>query len=289
MEIPCGDFGSQGTSSLASMGPCSVEHGNADGRRVRHHGSVCFNGAMLRRAWKFNWLIERSTVSMSFNGAMLRRAWKYDDVAIGGHWVNASMGPCSVEHGNPRVVDVSTRCSPSFNGAMLRRAWKSLGLEYVIRRYGSFNGAMLRRAWKYSVMVVCVLVKRSRFNGAMLRRAWKCTAMGLCGDYKRASMGPCSVEHGNLAEDAAKIREEFASMGPCSVEHGNSKAVEATKDTSEQASMGPCSVEHGNCGSVDLGIIGYNASMGPCSVEHGNLVNPQPIDKLPKLQWGHAP
>ncbi len=162
------------TATFASMGPCSVEHGNRG------------NG----------------------NGAA-------------GHVV-ASMGPCSVEHGNRFRSCSSVGLTSCFNGAMLRRAWKfGRGKLHLTRATNGFNGAMLRRAWK-SQRGHRALNELLGFNGAMLRRAWKFGRRDSCKNLSTvASMGPCSVEHGNRKRtlELAVIAE--ASMGPCSVEHGN--------------------------------------------------------------------
>ncbi len=62
---------------------------------------------------------------------------------------------------------------------------------------------------------------------------------------RMASMGPRSVERGNLgAGTIARLRGQ-ASMGPRSVERGN-VAISKGKSDGDRASMGPRSVERGN-------------------------------------------
>ncbi len=152
---------------------------------------------MLRRAWKSPMTPAEGTRQIRFNGAMLRRAWKFFErfldtcgntasmgpcsVEHGNHEqdeslgaaIRASMGPCSVEHGNQRPRLPTCLHLPCFNGAMLRRAWKCV--RYTPTKsytFPSFNWAMLRRAWKSRRHARPPAVVAG-FNGAMLRRAWK--------------------------------------------------------------------------------------------------------------------
>ncbi len=149
----------------------------------------------------------------------------------------ASMGPCSVEHGNCQCAPRPTRRQWGFNGAMLRRAWKCQG-----GTQGGFNGAMLRRAWKSNRRVV-------RREGEVV-----------------ASMGPCSVEHGNCQCAPRPTRRQWGFNGAMLRRAGKLPDDVQWPDPPQSASMGPCSVEHGN---VENMIGGH----------HQRLL----------LQWGHAP
>ena len=154
----------------------------------------CFNGAMLFRAWNAIWRFNAKSRRYCFNGAMLFRAWnaRASCPTVTEH--NASMGPCSFEHGMAA-------------GSFRKYDWATLQWGHALssmecrrsdsRRFGfgGFNGAMLFRAW--NVVRRCSLWRRLlSFNGAMLFRAWNDDCHGQTKALGRASMGPCSFEHG---------------------------------------------------------------------------------------------
>jgi len=114
-------------------------------------------------------------------------------------------------------------------------------------------------------------------------------------NYSRASMGPRSIERGNVGTAPRFARRQHASMGPRSIERGNRKPG-GEQMSGNWASMGPRSIERGNHGmkanqSVELlqlqwgraqlsaetqratpqAASGLPASMGPRSIERGNI------------------
>ena len=133
---------------------------------------LCFNGAMLFRAWNAESHRIRNHCNLGFNGAMLFRAWNGSLRFRTTDLEQASMGPCSFEHG------MGLSSAPEEYKAALQWGHALSSMECPIAfsftfTINSFNGAMLFRAW----------------NAAdNLRRNISVTA----------SMGPCSFEHGMI-------------------------------------------------------------------------------------------
>ena len=72
---------------------------NAESHRIRNHCNLGFNGAMLFRAWNVRPSQGWWTWHHRFNGAMLFRAWNAELHCTAALSIQASMGPCSFEHG----------------------------------------------------------------------------------------------------------------------------------------------------------------------------------------------
>jgi len=107
-----------------------------------------------------------------------------------------------------------------FNGATLGRAWKRERADRMLQLLGSFNGATLGRAWKLCFGSIRIR-SSSSFNGATLGRAWKRSLLQPLWLAETASMGPRSVERGNVNAYLLPFFRCLASMGPRSVERGN--------------------------------------------------------------------
>tara|TARA_B100000609_G_C17063154_1_gene355153 strand:- start:243 stop:671 length:429 start_codon:yes stop_codon:yes gene_type:complete len=107
------------------MEPCVVTHGNTPNAQARNQQPAGFNGAMRGYAWKSQLGPVSTSTLDGFNGAMRGYAWKWAFFTCHDQlFVDASMEPCVVTHGNILAGHRSTDTNGSFNGAMRGYAWK---------------------------------------------------------------------------------------------------------------------------------------------------------------------
>ena len=205
------------------MEPCSSEHGNNDKPLTRQEDTQGFNGAVLIRARKRRALRPPPDGGSGFNGAVLIRARKPGAIIEGIDGMEVLQW--SRAHQSTETGLGARRWgghSGGFNGAVLIRARKRAWRGRLQATASSFNGAVLIRARKRSRGRAGCARPAACFNGAVLIRARKRQPGRRAAPGEvRASMEPCSSEHGNSSSPLPTCPQCAASMEPCSSEHGN--------------------------------------------------------------------
>ncbi len=236
----------RGDKTVASMGPPSLNGGNPDptgrpGRQDRR-----FNGAAVSqrrkpaaRAYRFltrmvlQWGRRLSTAETHVLARRLSSSRK------------ASMGPPSLNGGNRGVAAEGIGAEGLQWGRRLSTAETS---PPKARRIATFQlqwGRRLSTAETRYSRPYPSAVSRG-FNGAAVsQRRKRAPVEAVAPDEHLASMGPPSLNGGNLRPEEPPAEGEPASMGPPSLNGGNLRPEEPPAE-GEPASMGPPSLNGGN-------------------------------------------
>src|SRR5579875_117949 len=87
------------------------------------------------------------------------------------------------------------------------------------------------------------------------------------------------------AYSSARGERHWSSMGPRSLDRGNI-SPKATPCKPLISSMGPRSLDRGNIGYPESVVRGHPHSMGPRSLDRGNMAWDHTTGIIGRIQWG---